>query len=126
MLEVAQNDIQRWLDAKRIPEKKRATMAAMIENMVDAVVNGQLTVDEDGSLVQILQFPESGVDKLTYKLRISSHDLEGPKRLVKGDGLDDNLLRILMALTGAPVNTLRKLDLSVDKPLADSIATFFL
>lgn len=126
MLEVAQNDIQRWLDAKRIPEKKRATMAAMIENMVDAVVNGQLTVDDDGTLVQILQFPESGVDKLTYKLRISSHDLEGPKRLVKGETLDDNLLRILMALTGAPVNTLRKLDLSVDKPLADSIATFFL
>lgn len=125
--DTATQEVEKWLDAKKIPQRKRDQMKAMTDNMVDAMQEGLLRMDDDCTLIQTLQFPESDqFSELKFKLRITSFDLEQPKKIVKGDGLDDNLTRILMALTNAPVNVIRKLDSSVDRPIADSIATFFL
>lgn len=125
--QTAQADVQRWLDAKKISEKKREALRSMSENMIDAIQEGKLIVEDDCTLTQVLDFPE-GLSKteLKYKLRISPIMLEGPKRTVKGDDWQDNLTRTIMALTDCSVNDARKLDTSTDRAVAESIATFFL
>lgn len=124
--DTASEDVTRWLDAKKISEKKRQALSTMSDNMIDAIMEGKLIVEDDNTLTQILDFPDAGTEKLSYKLRISPIDLEGPKKLVKGDSWDDNLTRTIMAITNTNVNVVRKLDSSTDRAIAESIATFFL
>lgn len=125
-LEVARKDIENWLDEKRISAKKRESLSGMVDNLIDAVAEGNLVKNPDGTLTQNLIFPkEGGVQSLTYKSRITSLDLEPAKRLIKGDSFDDNLTRCIYALTGQTVNVIRGLDLSTDRGLAESIAVFF-
>lgn len=125
--EKATEEVEKWLDSKRIPAKKLEGLSSMKDNLVDQVMDGNLLVNEDLTLTQILVFADGmAVDSLSYKNRITSKDLEPHKRIVKGDTFEDNLTRVIMACTGQPVNVLRNLDTSTDRALAESIAVFFM
>lgn len=125
--ELATAEVEKWLDYKRIPNKKREALSSMKDNMVDQVMEGNLIVNDDFTLTQIIQFPEDcGKQELTYKARITTFDMDAHKRIVKGDDWTDNSTRAIMALTGQPLNVVKKLDSSTDRALAESITTFFL
>lgn len=126
-LDTARAEVEKWQDMKRIPEKKREALSTMADNMVEAIMSGNLVFEEEtGTLRQTLVFPEgTGVTELTYKLRITDRDKEQHKRLIKGDSFADELTRTILALTGASINAIRNLDTSTDRGLAESIAVFF-
>ena len=124
----AKNEITAWLDEKKVSQKKREALASMTDNLIDAVQDGILVRNNDNTLTQRLVFgnEDSSFNQLTYKARISAADLQPHKRIVKGDSFDDNILRTILALTGQPIGIINGLDTSTDKPLADSIAVFFM
>lgn len=124
--EVAESEVKRWLDEKKVSSRRRDAMIGMQENIIEAIQDGLITIDDECVITQKLKFPDGvGANELRWKTRISSIDLEGPKRVVKGDAWDDNMTRTIMAATGCVANTARKLDSTTDRQLAESIAIFF-
>jgi hypothetical protein len=129
--DIAQDSVNEWLDHKRISANKRESLQGMIDNMVEAVVSGDLALKEDMTWEHVLIFPpknKEGVEtikSITYKPRISEIDLAPHKRTVKGNDFDASLKRTILALTGQAIGVINNLDSSTDKQIADSIAVFF-
>jgi hypothetical protein len=127
--DLAKAEVDGWLDKKRIPSKKRESLSGMIDNLIDAVVEGDLTIDEEtGIMTHTLVVPigeSEGYKELKYKLRITGKDVEPHKKLIKGSDFGDELTRIILALTGAPINVIRQLDMGTDRSIAEAIAVFF-
>jgi hypothetical protein len=127
--DLAKAEVEGWLDKKRIPSKKRESLSGMNENLIDAVVEGDLSIDEEtGVMTHTLVVPigeNEGCKELKYKLRITAKDVEPHKRLIKGSDFGDELTRIILALTGAPINIIRQLDMGTDRSIAEAIAVFF-
>jgi hypothetical protein len=128
--EIARKEVDKWLDAKRIPLKRRIENQVFIDNLIEGVEEGNLIVNEDNSLTQKLAFPienENGqvvCEVLNYKFRITENDKLKYRKSLQKD--DNSFMLTLMALTDAPRGHLTALDSSVDKTLADTIALFFL
>lgn len=126
--EVAVIDVERWLDANKVWRKKREALDAMVSNLIEAVVEGLLVVNEDNTLTQHLSMPignDGFVSDLKYKQRITSVDLDAARRIVKGDNFEDGITRCIMAFTGQPLNVVRMLDRATDLHIAESIVVFF-
>lgn len=129
---MAQETVASWLDSKKISETKRTKQQMMIENLVEAVAEGQLVLDDNGNWEQHLLFPikdEHGTDvhkTIKYKSRITDLDLVAPNKAIKGLTFADELNKAILALTKLPVNCVLSLDRSTDKQVAESIACFFL
>lgn len=129
-LDIATAEVNNWLDAKRITEKKRQEYADFIENLIEGVMEGFLVVNSDNTLTQKLAFPildenqSEVLNSLNYKFRISEADKIKYRKSVQKD--DNGFMLTLLALTDAPRGHITLLDSSVDKPLADAIALFFL
>lgn len=130
--EIATATVKKWLDYKRVPEVKRASLSAMTDQLASAIQDGSLSLNEDThEWHHELVFPiendkgEVTVRSLVYKPRLNDLQMDRAKKLVKDADFDGTLLRAKVALTGADLNVLRSLDLSTDKPIADAIAIFF-
>lgn len=128
--EVAEKEVEKWLTAKRFSEKKKEAMADSIASLVNAVVDGQLLISDDGTQLTQVLFTEIGeenpIKELKYKLRISVDDIH--KRMIGNSvksGDSDGRLRVYVcALTGQSYATIGKMD-SVDYGVATTIASFF-
>jgi hypothetical protein len=127
--DTAQNAVNQWLDAKKIRTIKREAHSEYIEDLVSAVQEGVLIVNDDNTLTQKLAFPvgpDESIDELKYKSRLKGAEMDKRMKGVKpGDG-DGRLNAMIAALTGQTINIPRTLDSSTDKSLALSIAVFFL
>lgn len=128
--EVAINDINEWLDAKKISSKKRVLQVEQIESLVSEVEDGNLSFDpETKSLTYKLKFPLEGenlnLSELKFKYRITSNDLAPYLKGVKPSDADGRLAAYICALTGQNSGYIRKLD-TEDLSIAQSIAVFFL
>lgn len=130
--EVAINDINDWLDAKKVSQKKRATQVEQIENLVSEVEEGNLAYDSDSKVLSYkLKFPledESGsytLSNLDFKYRLTSNDLAPYLKGVKPTDADGRLAAYICALTGKAGGYIKKLD-TEDLSVAQSIAVFFL
>ena len=55
--EVAEKDVQRWLEAKRVRQSKKTLLADNIEVLVEEVMEGFISIDDDCNLTQKLRFP---------------------------------------------------------------------
>jgi hypothetical protein len=128
-LEVAIAEVQKWLDFKRISPNRRESLQSMIDNLANAVVDGTIVINDNNQIEHTLVFPlegeTGGIQKLTYKSRLSDADLEPYKRTLKGTDFDSTLKRTILALTGQPLGVINRLDSSTDKGTAESIAVFF-
>lgn len=126
-LEQAQKEFQKWADAKRLSEKVIEKHIDDKEAMVDAIMNGNLILNEDNTLKQILEFPvkDGQVKELVYKFRITEGELAASTRGIRTDDLIGQFsLCYVAALTGQDRGTIRVLD-SVDVSLGKHIAAFF-
>lgn len=128
-LDVAEQEIESWLDHKKIRAKKREANADQIEVLVEAVQDGSLTFDEEsGKLIQILSEPlgnNEHRDKLSFKPRLKIGDLHRHTKGVQaGDG-DGRLLAYISALTDEPKALIQDMD-STDYSISASIAIFFM
>ena len=128
--EHAQDDIERWADARRMSDKKKAANSETIESLVDAIEQGVLIVNEDFSLTQKFTFPientegaiELGEIKFTPRLRYKS-----VKQYMKSIKQDDAMGMVhahICALTSTPMGLIDSLDMT-DLGLSRQIASLF-
>ncbi len=128
--EVAEQDVNRWLDYRRVREKKRKDNESGIDELIELVEEGVLSIDEDCSITFNLGQPlknESGsiaLSELVFKPRLKQHEVTAH---LKGAGtdVDARVLAYIAAATGKAKGILGKLDVS-DYNIAQSIALFFL
>lgn len=129
--ETAKQEIERWLDMKRVKKSTRETHKHSIKSMIEAVSDGTLVVNEDGTLVQTLDFPltsENGnvdLDKLTFQLRLQHGVVKAANKGTNPSDVDERLMSYVFALTGVPKSKLNKLE-STDMSFAMMIAGFFM
>lgn len=128
-LEIAQKDINAWLDSKRISEKKRKDNEKVVDNLVSAVMEGNLVWDEEQKLLkQRLQWPVGENEELKhieFKQRITQGDISARLRTAKSDDAFAVMGVYISAITGQPIAILDKLD-SSDYSIAQSVAVFFM
>lgn len=129
--EIARQDVERWLDFKRVPAKKRAAVADTIESMAEAIEQGTLIVNDDCTITHNLIFPiensdgEHTVEELKYKPRVTTEAISIRMKDVKVTDAHGMFIAYASALTNQPTALIKKLD-TEDFRVAQSIVTFFL
>lgn len=125
--EVAIAEVDKWLDMKKVSQSKREAYKDHIEILVESVVEGNLILNEDGSLTQKLIFPiegEMSVSELVFKPRLNRRNVIPHLNGVKSSDGDGRIVAYMAALTGKPKNLLNSLDFE-DSRISDSIVVFF-
>jgi len=126
--EVAMAEVTAWLDKKKVYPSTRETQKDSIDLLVEAIMAGDLTYDEDkNEFVHKLLFPDAvgGVTEFRYKARLNDRMLIPHLQGVKSNDADGRLLAHTAALTSQPKELLKGID-SADKKIMMSIAVFFL
>lgn len=126
--EIAITEVESWLDYKKISEKKREVYKDNIDTLVDAVVEGFLTLQDDKSFVQTLRFDTGGerpIKELTYKPRLKMSTIHSHLQGVKSTDADLRVCAYMAALTGNPKAVIQALD-TEDYSIGQAIAIFFL
>lgn len=130
-ISVATEDINKWLDHKKVSETKRESKKAAIEALVNEVTDGYLALMGDYKLQYNLKFPiedsegNAFLEKLEFVPRLQAKDLFPYMKGVKAGDLDGNLRANICALTKQSMGVISKLD-TEDMSVAESIAVFFL
>lgn len=125
--EQAIEEVNSWLDYKKISPEKREMQKDQIETLVGAICEGVLSLKEDHTFVHELKHPTEGEMKITkfeYKPRlriaaVHSH-LENSKPTP-----DARVVAYIAALTSQNKGVVGLLD-TEDYGIAQSIAIFFL
>lgn len=126
--EVAAQEINGWLDYKKISAKKRELHKDAIDNLVDAVVEGALTLNENFEFTQTLKFPLEGEANLTalkYKPRVKVETVQMHLQGVKPTDNYGLIHSYIAALTTQPKSLIKNLD-TEDYSVAYGIAIFFM
>ena len=128
-LDVAQAEIDKWLDHKRVNTKKREANQSTIESLVMAVQAGRLTFnDESKKLVQTLDFPlgkNNDVKTLEYHSRIGVGTIHKHLKGLNSNDADGRLLSYVSALTSQSKALIGNMD-TEDYSVGQSISIFFL
>lgn len=122
----AQEEIDAWLDSKKVFQGKRESSKDHLEILIEAMSVGCLVLKE-GKFVQTLLAPvgkDGEIKTLQYADRINRRMVAPHLQNVKASDGDGRILAYMAALTGQPKNILDKLD-SEDQRIADSIVVFF-
>lgn len=129
---IATEEINKWLDHKNVSPRKRNKKETkqQIETLIDAVCDGDLTLDEDFNLVQTLRNPVKAGEKilletLTFKPRLLLEDVESHLMNVKSTNTIGMLSAYTAALTDENSGMLKKIDTD-DNKTAQAIVMFFL
>jgi hypothetical protein len=126
--DIAQADVNKWLDYKKIGESKRNSNQGQIDSLVDAISEGNLIVNEDMSITHVLKFPldgETTVTELKYKARMNSEAVLPHLNGVKPTDVDGRMVAYTAALTSQLKAIIKKLD-TEDSTLAHAVVVFFL
>ena len=127
-IEVAESEIKKWLDYKKIGPTKQEQNKDNIKALAEAISEGVLSINEEFEIVHALKFPikeEIETVELRYKPRIAVKHVHQHMAGVKADNVDGRILAYVAVLTGKPKALLASLD-SEDYSICTSIAVFFL
>lgn len=130
-LEVAKKDFEKWLDFKKIRERKREDNADFGEKIIDGIVSGDIIVKDDCKLNVKLRFPLLDENKkpvhevLIFKPRIQVWELNKKLKGVKADDGDGRIAAYIAALTEINKGLVEKMD-TEDSSLCQSIVMYFL
>ena len=128
---VAESEVNKWLDYKKVKDKKRENLQDQIDVMVDAIIDGSLVLDQDFKFTHTLSFPienakgEVSIRSLTYKPRLSVKEINSRMKGVKANDADARVVGYIAALTDQPAAVLTSLE-TEDNSLSQAFATFFL
>jgi len=129
--EVASQLVEGWLDYKKIKERKREAFSEAQEALVQAVMDGELKLDELYNMTYMLNVPiedENGevvIDKLVFKPRLKVSEVETKKKGLKGDDPDNKILAYIAGSTLQNTAIIKKLD-TADYNFCSNIILFFL
>lgn len=127
----AQEEVDKWLDFKKVKPQKRENNKEQIELMTDAICDGTLVLDDKMNFVHKLSFPlgnpdsEGKIKELTYKPRLMVRDINAKMKGVKANDPDGRIVGYIAALTDQPSGVITSLD-TEDNSLAQQIVAFFL
>lgn len=121
--EVAQAEFDKWIyETKRLRARAVEKHADSCKSFVDALCDGTLAIEEDGSVIQKLQFEVAGRKQLKYKPRLTVAEMANALDYKGGDG--GKTRKMVSILTDEVVGVLDKMD-SADWALANSITAFY-
>lgn len=125
--EIAESEINSWLDYKKIDELQRESQEDQIKSLISFVQSGYLELNEDKTFTHKLKFPvgeNETTTELKYKARLTEREISQKLHGVKSDDGDGRLLAHVQALTGQPKGIIAALD-KEDFKIARAIAVFF-
>ncbi len=133
--EIAEQEVQNWLEFKKVSERKRENYKDNIETIVNAMVDGVLVLEPDTfTFKQTLKHKiapdeksqQSGsIEELEYKPRITVRQVQMQLQGIKASDVQGMILGYACALTGKPKGILAALD-TEDFNTVQAIAIFFL
>jgi len=123
-IEVAEQDIERWLDGTKVMPSKREAAKADIEIMTEAIQDGLLVINDDLTITHKLLFPLEAVDELTYKSRLTVEEPKSRLRQFKSDDVHGMIHAYVATLAKQPLAIIGKLDRK-DYRISTAIAGFF-
>jgi hypothetical protein len=127
----AEEEFDNWLDFKKIRSSKKESNKDFGEQIIDAICEGDLSIDKDHNLSYKLGVSledENGAEKLsklTFKPRLKVHELNSKLKGVKSDDGDGRIVAYVSAITGQPGGIIRNLDTS-DYGICQAIVMYFL
>ena len=123
-LETAESEINALLDQKNMMPKRRVALAEVIENVIEAITFGLVSVNEDGTITQKLVVPVGGLSELKYAARVEPSVIQMAIKRLGSESASSRQMVYLKAYTGELENTINKLE-PVDRNTSDCIALFF-
>lgn len=127
-LEVAEVEVTKWLDFKKISQAKREANKESIDTLIGYVCEGVLSITDDKKIIHELMFPlekEQPLGKLEYKPRIHAGAIQRHLQGVKGNDVDGRLTAYAAGIAGQPKEIIKALD-TEDYSIAMSVAVFFM
>lgn len=129
--EAAEKDFAAWLDHKKVRGVKRAESKGNEQEIVSAIEDGILVVEEDFTITHMLCFPIEDttgkvvVDKLVYKPRINVGQLSIKLKPVGGADVDGRIAAYAATLADVNTSLINKLD-TEDQRIVNAIVMYFL
>jgi len=128
--EVAQNDFNKWAEARRIGEKKREGNLGSEETILEAITDGDLVINEDNTMELKLVWPiigdGDGVKSLDFKFRLTAGERQEAMKGISANDGEGRLIGLIAQLTNQPKGIIKKLESAPDFDRATSIAVYFL
>lgn len=128
--EVAEAEVNKWLELKKVAERKRVDFAEQIENLIDAVMAGNLLFDDEGNIIQKLKNPIKGedgkvtLDQLKYSPRVRMEDVRVQLATVKQNDTIGMVFAYMAAATKVQRGVLKEI-MSDDFNTCSAIMGFF-
>ena len=123
--DVAQAEITGWLDKKKVYDSTREEQKGSIDILIEAMMGGDLILNDKFEFTHNLLFPLDGLTELKYAPRLNDVMLRPYLNGVKSQDVDGRLLAYGSALTKTTKRELELLD-TADKKIMLAIAVFFL
>lgn len=124
--EVAIKDVNAWLDYKKVSQKKRESNSDQIEVLIQAIEEGNLSIDlETFEINHELLFPIGETVLFTYKPRINVGLIHRRLSGIKSGDSDGRFLAYVCTLTGLNSGIVSAVD-TEDYGICFAIACFFL
>lgn len=127
--EIAEKEVNSWLEYKKVSDKKRKSLAGNIKALIDAIQDGTLELDSDSKVfTHKLKFPigvNGQYNELKYSPRISMESLEDNLIDVRPGNTMGTSIAYIAALSGQPKSIIKKMD-QEDHSLADRFSFFFM
>ena len=122
---VAEQEVQQWLDYKKVRQRKREANKDTIESMIDCFEDGILVLDhETHEIRQIIQTENFAKKEIIFKPRLKVGEIHNKLKNVGPSEIDKRVLMYISALTGELPGLLKDLE-TEDYGIASNIVTFF-
>lgn len=124
----AKAEIEKWLDHKKIRQTIREKNSDNIDQLVECIMDGSLTLNDNFEFEQELAHPvgdEKKIDKLIFKPRLKMFEIQQRTKGVKVSETSEYVMAYVSALTGQPAAVLKQLD-SSDYGIGQNLAVFFI
>lgn len=126
-LEMAELEVNKWLDSKKISVKRREALAENIEKLVECVMTGELVLTESNEWTHNLLFPlgDGSIKTVTYKNRLNGDEIQKKIQGLKAADSTAIVNAYICALTNEPAAAILKMD-TEDLGVARSVVIFFM
>lgn len=123
--DVAEMDVNRWLDHKRIKASKREKNKEAIDGIVESVMDGTFIIDDQCVIKHKLSFGlgnEESIVELNYSPRLTVGRIGEYTRLAKTN--DERVRGYIAALSGVANGIISTMD-AEDYSVAGNVVIFF-